>query len=77
MAAEGGKIPKEYSGSVNLIFENGFVIPYTGGMKINIDKRRDRLGLPEVIGPKLEEIQFIFEETGLKALLDKNKEGEE
>jgi len=73
MAAAEGKIPKEYSGSVKTILESGFVIPYTEGMKTNIDKRRSRLGLPEIVGPDIKEIEFIFEETGLKALL-KNAE---
>ena len=71
MAAKSGKIPKEYSGSVKTIFENGFVIPYTEGMKKNIDRRRERLGLPEIIPPKLDEIRLIFEETGLAELLKK------
>jgi heterodisulfide reductase subunit C len=73
MAAKEGKIPKEYSSSVKAIYENGFVVPYTEGMKKNVDRRRERLGLPEIIAPSLEEIQFIFKETGLKEVLDQTE----
>ncbi len=76
MAAKEGKIPKEYSGSVKLIYENGFVIPYTEGMKKSVDRRRERLGLPEIVAPNIDEIKFIFQETGLKEILDL-VEGEE
>lgn len=74
MAASEGKIPKEYYLSVKTIYENGFVVPYTEGMKKNIDRRRERMGLPEIIGPKLDEIQLIFNETGLGPLLKKAEE---
>ncbi len=73
MAASEGKIPKEYSGAVETIYNNGFVVPYTGGLKKNIDKRRERLGLPEIMPPPLEEIQIIFDETGLGALIRKEE----
>jgi len=76
MAAKQGKIPKEYSSSVKLIYENGFVIPYTEGMKKNVDRRRERMGLPQIIPPNLDEIQFIFEETGLGELIRSVKEDE-
>jgi heterodisulfide reductase subunit C len=75
MAAKEGKVPKEYSGTVEVIFDNGFVVPYTEGMKKNIDRRRERLNLPEIIPPNLDEIRFIIEETGLGYLI-KKKEGE-
>lgn len=75
LAVKEGKIPKEYSGTVVTIYENGFVVPYTGGLKANIDRRRTRMGLPELIPPDLGEIRFIIEETGLGDLA-KKKEGE-
>jgi heterodisulfide reductase subunit C len=75
MAAEEGMVPKEYSGTVEVIYDNGFVVPYTGGLKVNIDRRRERMGLPEIISPNLDEIQFIIEETGLGNLI-KKKESE-
>ncbi|NHJ32154.1 MAG: hypothetical protein FK732_04775 [Asgard group archaeon] len=40
IAAKEGKIPKEYSSTVGVIYDNGFVVPYTEGMKKNIDRRR-------------------------------------
>ncbi|MFX1345768.1 MAG: 4Fe-4S dicluster domain-containing protein [Promethearchaeota archaeon] len=65
MAVKEGKIPKEYSGTVVTIYNNGYVVPYTGGLKVNVDRRRTRMGLPELIPPDLEEIKYIIEETGL------------
>ena len=63
MAVKEGIIPKEYSGTVVTIYNNGFVVPYTGGLKDNIDRRRKRMGLPEFTAPDLNEIRFIIEET--------------
>ena len=73
MAVKEGKIPKEYSGTVQVIYDNGFVVPYTGGLKDNIDRRRNRMGLPEIVPPNLDEIKFIIKETGLGDLV-KEKE---
>ncbi|TFF89759.1 MAG: hypothetical protein EU548_06485 [Promethearchaeota archaeon] len=78
MAAKEGKVPKEYSGTVEVISENGFVVPYSGGMKKTIDRRREKLGLPEIIPPKIDEINYIIKETGLGNLIkqkDSEKEG--
>ena len=75
MSVKEGKIPKEYSGTVVTIYDNGYVVPYTGGLKDNIDRRRNRMGLPQLIPPNLDEIRFIIEETGLGDLA-KKKEGE-
>ena len=75
MAVKEGKIPKEYSGTVVTIYNNGFVVPYTGGLKDNIDRRRKRMGLPDIIPPDLNEIRLIIEETGLGSLA-KEQEGD-
>jgi heterodisulfide reductase subunit C len=74
MAVKEGKIPKEYSSTVVTIYNNGYVVPYTGGLKDNIDRRRTKMGLPELIAPDLKEIQFIIEETGLGALARQEEE---
>ena len=76
MSVKEGKIPKEYSGTVVTIYNNGYVVPYTGGLKDNIDRRRNRMGLPHLIPPNLDEIRLIIEETGLGELA-KKKKGEE
>ncbi len=74
MAAKEGKIPKEYSSTVEVIYENGFVVPYTEGMKKNIDRRRERMGLPEIVPPNLDDIRFIINETGLGDLIIKKED---
>ncbi|MFX1320678.1 MAG: 4Fe-4S dicluster domain-containing protein [Promethearchaeota archaeon] len=74
MAVKEGKIPKEYSGTVEVLYDNGFVVPYTGGLKDNINKRRNRMGLPEIVPPNLDEIRFIIEETGLGDLVKKKED---
>lgn len=74
MAVKEGTVPKEYSGTVVTIYNNGFVVPYTGGLKDNIDRRRNKMGLPQIVPPNLEEIRFIIEETGLGELAKKKED---
>ena len=74
MAVKEGKVPKEYSTTVVTIYNNGFVVPYSGGLKDNIDRKRGRLGLPQIVPPKLDEIKFIIEETGLGNLVKEEEE---
>ena len=74
MAVKEGTVPKEYSGTVVTIYNNGFVVPYTGGLKNNIDRRRNKMGLPQIVPPNLKEIQFIIEETGLGELAKKKED---
>jgi heterodisulfide reductase subunit C len=74
MAVKEGNIPKEYSSTVVTIFNNGYVVPYTAGLKDNIDRRRNKMGLPELVPPNLEEIRFIIKETGLGGLVEKQED---
>ena len=74
MAVKEGTVPKEYSSTVVTIYNNGFVVPYTGGLKDNIDRRRNKMGLPQIVPPNLEEIRFIIEETGLGELAKKRED---
>lgn len=74
MCVKEGKIPKEYSGTVVTIYDNGFVVPYSGSLKDNIDRRRNRMGLPQLTTPNLDEIRFIIEETGLGDLAKKKED---
>ena len=76
MAVKEGNVPIEYSATINTIYNNGFVVPYTGGMKTTIDRRRNKMDLPEIVGPNLDEIQFIIKETGLGNLIKKTEEDE-
>ncbi|MBD3200073.1 MAG: 4Fe-4S dicluster domain-containing protein [Candidatus Lokiarchaeota archaeon] len=77
IASKEGKIPIEYSSTVETISENGFVVPYTGRMKNTINRRREKMGLPEVSSPDLDEINYILKETGLGNLMKKSKEDED
>jgi heterodisulfide reductase subunit C len=74
MAVKEGTVPKEYTSTVVTIYNNGFVVPYTGGLKDNIDRRRNKMGLPQIVPPNLEEIRFIIEETGLGELAKKKED---
>ncbi|MFX1260193.1 MAG: 4Fe-4S dicluster domain-containing protein [Promethearchaeota archaeon] len=73
LAVKEGNVPKEYSDTIKVISENGFVVPYHGGLKKTIDRRREKLELPTIIPPNLDEINFIIKETGLGNLI-KNDE---
>lgn len=70
LASKERKIPEEYSGTVKVIGENGFVVPYKGGMKKTINRRREKMDLPEIVPPKLDEVRFILKETGLGDLFE-------
>jgi heterodisulfide reductase subunit C len=78
LAVKEGNIPKEYADTINVISENGFVVPYHGGMKQTIDRRREKFELPNIEPPNLDEINFIIKETGLGNLIkteENKKEG--
>jgi heterodisulfide reductase subunit C len=77
LAVEEGNAPEEYTNTINTIYDNGFVVPYTGGIKKSIDRRRDSMDLPEIIPPNLDDIRFIIEKTKLGELIenDNKKEG--
>lgn len=79
LAADEGKIPKEYSSTVDVISENGFVVPFTGRMKDNINRRRKNMGLPSISAPNLKEINYILDKTGLKEMIARahDQEGED
>ncbi|MFO8018436.1 MAG: 4Fe-4S dicluster domain-containing protein [Promethearchaeia archaeon] len=76
LAAEEGRIPDEYSGTVDVISENGFVVPFTGRMKKNINRRRENMGLPKISAPNLDDINYILEKTGLKDMIAQKHEKE-
>ncbi len=76
LAVEEGQAPEEYTTTINTISKNGFVVPYKG-MKKTIDRRRERLGLPEITPPDLDQINFIIEKTGLGDLIEKENEKED
>ena len=62
-----------------MLHDNGFVVLYTGGLATTIDRRRERMGLPKLVPPNLEEVDIIMKETGIGNLIEKtldNKEDE-
>ncbi len=71
IACKEGNCPEEYRGTIQTIHDNGFVVPYTGGLATNIDRRRKRFGLPKIVPPDLKEIEIIMEETGIGYLIKK------
>jgi len=77
LAVKEGNCPEEYRGTIQTIHDNGFVVPYTGGLATNIDRRRDRFGLPKFVPPDLKEIDFIMNETGIGNLIEKAVENKE
>ncbi|MFW9897737.1 MAG: 4Fe-4S dicluster domain-containing protein [Candidatus Thorarchaeota archaeon] len=76
LAVKEGNIPSEYSDTIKVINNNGFVVPYHGGLKKTIDRRREKFGLPIVEPPNLEDITFIIKETGLENIIKKEMEDE-
>ena len=77
IASKERKIPEEYSSTVKVIGKNGFVVPYSAGMKKTIDRRRGKMNLPEIIPPKLDDVRTILKETGLGDLFEEEIKNEE
>jgi heterodisulfide reductase subunit C len=71
LAVKEGNIPSEYKVTIQTIHDNGFVVPYTGGLATNIDRRRERMGLPKFKPPNLKEVDIIMNETGIGNLIEK------
>lgn len=77
IACKEGNCPEEYRSTIQTIHDNGYVVPYTGGLATNIDRRRKRFGLPKFVPPDLKEIDIIMEETGIGNLINKVLEDKE
>ncbi len=77
LAVKEGNIPKEYLITIQTLHDNGYVVPYTGGLAKNIDRRRERMKLPKLVPPNLKEIEFIMKETGIGNLIEKSLENKE
>ncbi|MCP4764136.1 MAG: hypothetical protein GY870_20350 [archaeon] len=60
MSVSAGTAPEYYTGQAKMIFENGKAIP----MQDAIARRRDKMGIPIVQAPDVNEIQTILRETG-------------
>ncbi len=74
LAMKEGYIPEEYRGTIQTLHKNGFVVPYTGGLAKNIDRRRDRFNLPKIVPPDLKELESIKIETGIGNILKEEEE---
>ncbi|MFW9921182.1 MAG: hypothetical protein ACFFED_16385, partial [Candidatus Thorarchaeota archaeon] len=74
-AVEEGYAAEGYLKMARQIATNGRVAPKTHA----VDKMRERLGLPELQAPSLEEVHKIFEASGFNRILEKyaRKEAEE
>lgn len=71
IACKEGNCPEEYRITIQTIHDNGYVVPYIGGLAKNINRRRERFGLPKLVAPDLKEIDIIMEETGIGNLIHK------
>jgi heterodisulfide reductase subunit C len=70
LSVQAGEAPEYYTSQAKMIYENGKAIP----MQSAIERRRDKMGIPAVIAPDLNEIQTILNETKLPDKIGLNKE---
>ncbi|MFW9991035.1 MAG: 4Fe-4S dicluster domain-containing protein [Candidatus Odinarchaeota archaeon] len=73
MAVEIGNVPESVLTSARLLFEQGYVIDNSR----MIQKRREKLGLPELLEPDAQEIRKIVETTISKDKLDRVAKGKQ
>ena len=67
MSVEKGEAPEHYTGQASAILEYGKAIPSQPA----IERRREQLGLPQVIAPDLNEVQKLLKATNLAEKLPK------
>ncbi len=66
MAVKQGRAPQGYVNLAQMVMEHGRVSART---KV-VDKMREKLGLPPLQEPAIDDIKSIFESTGFKEILD-------
>lgn len=69
MSIKRGEGPEYYTTQAGTIYENGKAIP----MQSSVERRREQLGLPEILPPDVEEVQKILQKTKLNVVLENNK----
>ncbi|MFX1520848.1 MAG: 4Fe-4S dicluster domain-containing protein [Promethearchaeota archaeon] len=72
LASKIGNIPAHLVGEVNNLQETGQVVPPSSA----INKRREKLGLPEVPDAPADEIRTLIKETGLEDMMRRKEETE-
>ncbi|MFW9845180.1 MAG: 4Fe-4S dicluster domain-containing protein [Candidatus Thorarchaeota archaeon] len=68
LSAAEGKAPMNIVQAVESFFTIGAIAPGTSG----VDRKRNKLGLPEIPKPDAEQIKTLFEGTGAMKILEKN-----
>ncbi|MFX0053870.1 MAG: 4Fe-4S dicluster domain-containing protein [Promethearchaeota archaeon] len=72
LSAAEGKAPMSIVQAVESFFTIGAIAPGTSG----VDRKRSKLGLPEIPKPDPEQIKTLFAGTGAMEILEKNLEKE-
>jgi heterodisulfide reductase subunit C len=70
LSIERGEGPEYYTTQASTILEHGKAIP----MQSAIERRRQQLGLPEILSPDVKEVKKILEATKLAEKLPKKEE---
>jgi hypothetical protein len=68
LSAAEGNAPFSIVKAVESFFTIGAIAPGTTG----VDRKRDKLGLPDIPKPDPEQIKILFEGTGAMEILEKN-----
>jgi heterodisulfide reductase subunit C len=66
---ERGEAPEYYTTQASTVYENAKAIP----MQPAIERRREQLGLPEVMAPDVDEVKKLLEATKLPEKLPKSE----
>ncbi|MHA1293345.1 MAG: 4Fe-4S dicluster domain-containing protein [Promethearchaeota archaeon] len=69
ISVERGEAPAYYTGQASTVYEHGKAIP----MQPAIVRRRQQLGLPEIIAPNIDEVKKLLESTKLPEKLSKSE----
>lgn len=77
MAVENGKIPGDFINVLNNFSEGGLAVPFNEFIQKSTEKRRERMDLPKMPQPNIDQINEIIRLCGLDVILDKKTMGED
>ncbi len=69
LAVKNGKVPPDFVAVLDTIAENGIVVPVSDGL----NQRREKMGIPKVPPPNVEQTKKLIQLCGMDGLLKKDK----
>jgi len=72
LSVQAGNVPEAYVQVLGNMFESGLAVPFTAE---SVEIRREKIGIPKISKPNVEQIKKLIELTNMDYLLKENKTG--